>query len=299
VKLGVWVPNCRHLATPDIIRATAVRAEQLGYDSVWVSDHVVVPHANVVNFGETVFDPLVTLGVIAGATSRVRLGTTVLIVPYRNAVVTAKMISSLDALSGGRVIFGVGAGWVAAESAMLGVPFAERGAMTDEYLEAMQELWTKREPSFAGTYTQFSGLTFEPKPVQTPHPPIWVGGHSRAALRRTARFGAAWHPINRPPAELRAGRAELARLCAARGRAELPALTLRNDVRVLRPGQSVPASAHAGRVIAGEPAAVIDQITELADCGVEHLVLEFLAADGRELDEQMTVFAERVRPALA
>ena len=299
MNFGVWIPNCRHLATPDIIRGTAVRAEQLGYDSVWVSDHVVVPHANVVNFGETVYDPLVTLGVVAGATSRVRLGTTVLIVPYRNAVVTAKMVSSLDALSGGRVVLGIGAGWVAAESAALGVPFAERGPMTDEYLRAMQELWTAEAPSFAGTYTQFSGLTFQPKPVQKPHPPIWVGGHSRAALRRTVEIGAAWHPINRPPAELRADQAEIARLCQARGRATAPALTLRNDIRVLHSGQSVPASSHGGRVMAGEPAALVEQIGELAGCGVEHLVLEFLAADGRELDEQLTTFAERVRPQLA
>jgi probable F420-dependent oxidoreductase len=298
MNVGVWIPNCRHLATPDVIRGTAVRAEQLGYDSVWVSDHVVVPHDNIKNFGETIFDPLVTLAVIAGATSRVRLGTTVLIVPYRNAVVTAKMVSSLDALSGGRVILGIGAGWVAAESAMLGVPFAERGAMTDEHLQAMQELWTARAPSFAGKYTQFSGLAFEPKPLQKPHPPIWVGGHSRAALRRTAQFGAAWHPINRPPDELRAGRAELARLCQARGRAVPPALTLRNDVRITRSGESAPPSAHAGRVLAGEPAAVVDQIAELAGCGVEHLVCEFLAADGRELDAQLTLFAERVRPRL-
>jgi probable F420-dependent oxidoreductase len=299
MNFGVWLPTCRHLATPQIIRDTAVRAEQLGYDSVWVSDHVVVPRANVVNFGETIFDPLVTLGVVAGATRRVRLGTTVLIVPYRNAVVTAKMISSLDALSGGRVVFGIGAGWVAAESAALGVPFAERGAMTDEYLLAMQELWTARAPSFAGTYTRFDGLVFEPKPVQKPHPPIWVGGHSRAALRRTVRFGAAWHPINRPPAELRASRAELARLCQASGRAVPPALTLRNDIRIVRPGQPVPTSTHGGRVLTGEPAALIDQLAELADCGVEHLVLEFLAADGRELDEQMATFAERIRPRFA
>ena len=299
MKFGIWIPNCRHLATPDVIRGAAVRAEQLGYDSVWVSDHVVVPHANVVNFGETVYDPLVTLAVVAGATSRVRLGTTVLIVPYRNAVVTAKMISSLDALSGGRVVFGIGAGWVAAESAALGVPFAERGAMTDEYLRAMQELWTSRTPSFAGKYTQFDGLVFEPKPVQKPHPPIWVGGHSKAALRRTAEFGAAWHPINRAPDELRAGQAEIARLSQARGRATPPALTLRNDVRVLAPGESAPQSTHGGRVLAGEPAALVDRIAELAGCGVEHLVLEFLAADGRELDAQMAVFAERVRPRLA
>src|SRR6188474_3452866 len=237
MKIGVWIPNCRHLATPEIIRTTAVRAEALGYDSVWVSDHVVVPHANVVNFGETIFDPLITLGVVAGATRRVQLGTTVLIIPYRNAVVTAKMISSLDALSGGRVLFGIGAGWVAAESAMLGLPF--------------KELWTSRRPAFNGAYTQFNDLVFEPKPTQKPHPPIWVGGHSKAALRRTAEFGAAWHPINRPVEELRASQAEIARLCQARGRANVPALTLRNDVRILRPGETAPKSAHAGRVLAG------------------------------------------------
>ena len=295
MKFGVWIPNCRHLATPEIIRDTAVRAEQLGYDSVWVSDHVVVPRANIKNFGETVFDPLVTLGVIAGATRTVQLGTTVLIVPYRNAVVTAKMIASLDALSGGRVVFGIGAGWVAAESAMLGVPFEERGPMTDEYLVAMRELWTSPTPSFAGKYTQFDGLVFAPKPVQKPHPPIWVGGHSKAALRRTAQFGAAWHPINRPPDELRRSYAEIVRLSQGRSRAVPPALTLRNDVRVLGPGQSAPGSAHAGRALAGEPTALKDQLAELADCGVEHLVLEFLADDGRDLTEQMTLFAERVR----
>ncbi|HET7340777.1 MAG TPA: LLM class flavin-dependent oxidoreductase, partial [Methylomirabilota bacterium] len=142
MNFGVWIPNCRHLATPEIIRTTAVRAEALGYDSVWVSDHVVVPTANVKNFGEAIFDPLVTLGVAAGATRRVKLGTTVLIVPYRNAVVTAKMVASLDALSGGRVVLGIGAGWLPAESAMLGVAFKERGAMTDEHLAAMVELWT-------------------------------------------------------------------------------------------------------------------------------------------------------------
>jgi probable F420-dependent oxidoreductase len=296
MQLGIWLPNCRHLATAETIRQTAVRAEALGYDSVWVSDHVVVPTANVVNFGETVFDPLITLGVVAGATSRVRLGTTVLIVPYRNAVVTAKMVSSLDALSGGRVVLGIGAGWVAAESAMLGVPFPERGPMTDEHLRAMQALWTEPTPSFAGRYTRFDGLVFEPKPAQKPHPPIWVGGHSRAALRRAVEFGAAWHPINRSPDELRAGVAAIRALSQARGRAIPPALTLRNDVRLQKPGQGAPTSTHGGRVIAGEPAVLIEQIGELAECGVEHLVLEFLAPDGRDLDEQMTAFAERVRP---
>src|SRR5713226_439629 len=299
MKFGVWIPTCRHLATVENIRHSAVRAEQLGYDSVWVSDHVVVPQANIVNFGETIFDPLVTLAVTAGATSRVRLGTTVLIVPYRNAVVTAKMVSSLDALSGGRVVLGIGAGWMAEESAMLGVPFAERGPMTDEYLAAMRELWTSPAPSFAGKYTRFNGLHFEPKPVQKPHPPIWVGGHGRASLRRAAEIGAAWHPINRSPEELRAGRAELARLCQARGRAAPPAVALRSDLCVLRPGRLAGTSVRGGSVLVGEPAALVERIAELAGCGVEHLVIEFLAADGPDLDEQMALFAERIRPKLA
>src|SRR3984893_2890029 len=235
MRFGIGLPNWRNLATPETIRGAAVRAEALGYDSVWVSDHVVVPRANVANFGTTIFDPLITLAVVAGATSRVRLGTTVLIVPYRQAVVTAKMVSSLDALSGGRVILGVGAGWVAAESAMLGVPFAERGPMTDEYLRAMQELWTSASPSFAGKYTQFSELHFEPEPVQRPLP-IWVGGHGKASLRRAAELGAAWHPINRSPEELRAGVAELARLSHARGPATRPPLPPRHVALMLSPG---------------------------------------------------------------
>jgi probable F420-dependent oxidoreductase len=229
----------------------------------------------------------------------VRLGTTVLIVPYRNPVVTAKMVSSLDALSGGRVVLGVGAGWLAEESAALGVPFAERGAMTDEYLAAMRELWTSPAPSFAGKYTQFSGLKFEPKPVQKPHPPIWVGGHGRASLRRAAEIGAAWHPINRSAEELRAGRAELARLCQARGRAVPPPIALRNDLCVLRPGRPAGTSVRGGSVLVGEPSALVERIVELRAVGVEHLVIEFLAADGPELDEQMALFAERIRPKLA
>ena len=299
MQFGIWIPNCRHLATPEIIRRTAVRAEQLGYDSVWVSDHVVVPNANVERFGAAIYDPLITLAVAAGATSRVRLGTTVLIVPYRNPVVTAKMVSSLDALSGGRFVLGIGAGWLEEESAMLGIPFAERGPMTDEYLAAMRELWTNPSPTFAGKYTQFSGLHFEPKPAQKPHPPIWVGGHGRASLRRAAEIGAAWHPINRSAAEIRSACAELKQLCQARDRSVPPAVTLRNDVFMQRVGQTVPPPVHGGSVIAGEAAAVADQIGELRAAGVEHLVLEFLAPDGGDLDEQMVFFAERVRPRLA
>jgi alkanesulfonate monooxygenase SsuD/methylene tetrahydromethanopterin reductase-like flavin-dependent oxidoreductase (luciferase family) len=171
--------------------------------------------------------------------------------------------------------------------------------MTDEYLAAMRELWTSPAPTFAGKYTEFRGLRFEPKPVQHPHPPIWVGGHGRASLRRAAEVGAAWHPINRSVEELRAARAELARLSQARGRAVPPAIALRSDLCVVRPGRPAGTSVRGGSVLVGEPAALVDRIAELGAVGVEHLVIEFLAADGPELDEQMGLFAERIRPELA
>src|SRR3989449_6766636 len=295
MNFGVWLPNCRHLATPDIIRGAAVRAEQLGYDSVWVSDHVVVPHANIVNFGETVFAPLVTLAVVAGATRRVRLGTTVLIVPYRNAVVTAKMIASLDALSGGRVVLGIGAGWVAAESAALGVPFAERGAMTDEYLAAMQELWTSRAPSFAGKYTRFGGLVFEPKPLQKPHPPIWVGGHSKAALRRVARLGDGWHPVGAnaavplPPAELKALLDELSRLTVEAGR-DPTSLTICYKAPVYDPQlQRLPGGER--RPFSGNPDQIAADIAAYARLGVSELVFDFRSETLAESLERMERFS--------
>lgn len=299
MQFGVWVPNCRHLATRSTIRRAGVLAEELGFASVWVSDHVIVPNDNVANFGEAIYDPFVTLSVIAGATQRVQLGTTVLIVPYRNAIVTAKMVSSLDDLSDGRVVLGIGAGWLPVESKMLGVPFGERGPMTDEYLRAMTILWTADAPAFDGKYTSFRDLRFFPKPVQQPHPPVWVGGHSRAARRRAVALGASWHPINLPVDDLRAGMAEVEELARAAGRTNPPVLTLRNDIYLQLDSGRTKSPAHAGRAIHGPPDVVAEQLRELAAIGVEHLVLEFLADDLPELDEQMRAFTERVQPLLS
>lgn len=296
MKFGVWIPNLRQLATPKLILGAATRAEALGYDSIWASDHVVVPDAYLARFGAAVYDPLVTLAVAAGATSRVTLGTTVLIVPYRNPVLTAKMVSTLDALSGGRFVLGIGVGWVPEESAALGVPFEERGPMTDEYIAAMRELWTSEAPSFDGRYTSFDRLAFEPKPLSKPHVPIWVGGHGRPSLRRAAEIGAAWHPINLGPDELRAGRADIDRLCAERGRADRPAVTLRNACCVTVPGAAVPVSVHGGATLAGDPGALVERIGALAEAGVEHLVLEFLADDAHGFEAQLEAFATHVRP---
>ena len=297
MKFGIWIPSVRPLARPDVIRRSILRAEELGYDSLWTIDHVIAPTANAAQFG-LLYDPLVVLGLAAGITERIQLGVSVLVLPYRHGVLTAKMVATLDQLSNGRALVGVGSGWNAAESAILGLPFEERGPMTDEWIRVMRELWTNPEPSFSGRYTQFSDVEFRPPPVQRPHPPIWVGGSSPAALRRTAEFGDAWHPINRTPDQLRDGYAEVARLCERFGREWPPILAPRLDARLVLDERGGPAPAHAGHLLEGSPEAFVEQVEELRRIGVEHLVLEFVGRDAEHYFEQVDAFARDVRPRL-
>ncbi|HKX26573.1 MAG TPA: TIGR03619 family F420-dependent LLM class oxidoreductase, partial [Blastocatellia bacterium] len=164
MQFGVPLPTFRQAATPAAIRTVAQRAEQLGFDGIWVSDHIVIPEAPIDNFargfadptqiGGLIYEPLTVLAFVAACTSRIRLGTTVLILPYRNPLVAAKMLSTLDVLSGGRVTAGVAVGWMEDEFKALGVPFEKRGALSDEYLAAFKALWTQDRPSFQGRYVQ-------------------------------------------------------------------------------------------------------------------------------------------------
>jgi probable F420-dependent oxidoreductase len=187
-------------------KAVATTAERLGFDFVSANDHVVVP-ADIDsrypyseegdwagrNIGECL-DVLTTLTFLAGCTDRVRLLSSVMVVPHRPAILAAKIIATADILSEGRMVIGVGAGWMKEEIEALGAPFEARGKVTDEYIAAFRELWTKARPEMTGEHVAFSNLIFEPKPVAKPHPPIWVGGESPAAMRRAIRLGDAWYP---------------------------------------------------------------------------------------------------------
>jgi len=295
VKFGVWIPSVRQHARADVIRRAIVEAVRLGYDSIWTIDHVIAPRRDAAQFG-LVYDPLIVLALAAALTERVMLGVSVLVLPYRHGVLTAKMIASLDDLSAGRVVLGVGAGWNATESAILGLPFEQRGPMTDEWLRVMRELWTNPAPRFEGAFTRFADVDFRPAPVQRPHPPIWVGGHSPAALRRTAEFGDAWHPINRTRYELRAGRVAIERLCERFGRDRPPLLAPRLDVRLVVDGGGFPASTHSGQPIEGTPELLAEQIEALRQLGAEHVVLELLGRDVEHYMTQLEVFAREVLP---
>jgi probable F420-dependent oxidoreductase len=180
----------------------AKRADALGYDMLSIPEHIVIPNEHVELSGPHYFHSIAGQAYVAGATERIRIGTSVTILPLHHPIALAKALSTIDWLSSGRVFITVGVGWLEREFEIMRVPFHERGRMSDEYLAAMVELWTKDSPEFEGKYVSFKDIAFEPRPLQKPHIPIWMGGDSDAALRRAARFGAGWLPFLTKPEDI-------------------------------------------------------------------------------------------------
>jgi probable F420-dependent oxidoreductase len=194
--IGLFAINSHACADPEAAARIAALAERLGYDSLWAGEHVVVPSPRVdpspMEPDEPILDPLVALAHVAAHTERIRLGTGVIILPQRNALVLAKQVASLDVLCGGRLIFGIGVAYLEPEMRAIGVPMEGRGARADEYLAAMRALWEEEAPSFSGRYVDFEAVDAHPRPVQRPLPVV-VGGHTRAAHRRAARSADGWY----------------------------------------------------------------------------------------------------------
>ena len=226
VHFSFRLPNADYLgfpATTEGILESACRAEELGFDAVLVNDHIIVDSTpRVVDSWGNTYDPLMVLSYIAARTTRIRLGVSVLIMPYRNPIATAKMLATLDQLSGGRAIAGVGVGWNEAEFKALGVAFHERGARTTEYLRLWQSCWAPGKTTFRGRFFAFEDMHINPKPVQQPHPPIWIGGSSRPALRRAAEFAQVWQPTATPLADLIKNQTYLREACSKIGRRDIP-----------------------------------------------------------------------------
>jgi probable F420-dependent oxidoreductase len=226
----------RRASVADYLAATKA-AEELGYHSVWINDHVIIPTQYTSPYPYTAdgrpsftpddsfYDPFVLLAALATHTKTIRLGTSVAVIPYRPPVLTAKMVATLDRVCGGRFIFGVGVGWFAEETELLGVPFKERARVTRDYVEIMKALWTQERPHVTGLHSQSSEVGFAPKPIQKPHPPLWFGGETRAALKRVVMQGDGWFPAFLSPQDFGAKVAELKRLCVEQGR-DFASLTL-------------------------------------------------------------------------
>ena len=253
----------------------AGRAEALGVDSVWVHDHVFnVGHVLERIGGRPYYEPLTLLSYVAARTSRVRLGTSVLVLPYHNPVRLAKTAATLDVLSGGRLVLGVGVGAIEQEMQAMGTAFKERGAFTDEAIAVMRALWTQEKPTFDGRYSQFAGMPFSPKPLQKPSIPVVIGGVSRAAIRRAARLGDGWQPLGLTPEALGQGMAllrEEARACG-RDAAKIPvSLAL-----------SITASTPRRYALGTDPAEIVRNAQAFARLGVETLVISATTSDPRE-----------------
>lgn len=305
MKFGVQLPHFGPLASGDGAVALAVRAEALGYDSVWVGDHVAYPRALEERFGAAFYEALTTLAFVAARTRRLTLGTAVLVLPYRNPLVLARALATLAALAGPRLAVGVGVGWLAEEYAALGVPFAERGALADESLRAMRTLWTEDHPRFAGRFFRFEDVCFAPRPA--PPPPLLVGGNGPRALRRAAELGDGWLPIWHAPTGRGftpdALRERVEALREQRARAGRPAAC---EVVGLMPLAVLDGArpAAAAEPLVGGPAALVDMLGRYREAGLDHVILspyyglppEALPRSLGEVGDLLATFARDVRP---
>lgn len=294
MKVGVIIPNFSAPADPASMVAVAQAADELGYDSIWTTDHIMMPRGYDEPYGH-IYEALLTLAYLAAVTRRVELGTSVIVLPPRNPVLIAKETASLDALSNGRLIFGIGAGWMEQEFGYLGSRFDDRGARFEEYLLAIREYWTSPEPSFQGQYVTFSNVNVSPRPVRPGGPPIWIGGSSRPALRRAATLADGWHPVGISLEAFRDGMSRVRAL--ARGREVVGSLRTRVAV-----GRTLPEARTAqGAVIQkidGEAEAVAARIKEYGEAGLEHLAAHFGDNTAASMIADMRRFAQEVRPAL-
>jgi probable F420-dependent oxidoreductase len=312
MKFGIHIGTRGCLTSRANLIACAGRAEALGYDTIGIPDRLILPTDVATRYPYTedgvwvgarsgeCLDVLGTLCFLAACTERVRLLPSVLVVPYRPAVVGAKMLATIDTLSNGRLIAGVGVGWMREEFEPLGAPpVTRRGAVTDEYLAAFRALWTEETPSFHGRHIRFDNVSFRPKPVQK-RVPVWVGGESEAALRRTARFGDAWYPASHnqaapfdTPARLKAGIDRLAQAVEAEGRdpagIEVALLWFKPlDWTARRTSDG------ARQMFTGSTDDMREDVATLAEAGLDHLIVLPQAPSVEETLENLQHFAEDV-----
>jgi probable F420-dependent oxidoreductase len=289
MRIGVTVPNVHEtLAERTTIEAVGRMAEELGFDSIWCNDHLAIPSAGgdsaaepayAAAYGEqrgqSIYEPLIVLAYLAAVTRRVLLGTSVYLLPLRHPLVAARQAVSLDRLSDGRLVLGVGAGWLESEFAAVGVPYRQRGRRTDEAIAMLKSLCRE------------DGAEFLPKPVQRPHPPLWIGGRSGAAVRRAARLGDAWHPSHLTVDELRRQIPDLRAECERAGRSA-------DEVTVTTRRKLVRTPTDDGRVLQGDAAAIAATVAELEQVGVSHLIVELPGSTEGELLENLDWFGREV-----
>ncbi len=273
LKLALYGLHRGSSAEPEVLARRARAAEDAGFEALWVGDHIALPVDESGDPATQVrLEAVVALTQLAALTTRVRLGFGLIVLPQRQPVLLAKQLSSIDFLSGGRLTVGIGVGWVEPELNALGVSMAERAARTDEYLAAMRVLWDEPTPSFTGQFVSFAGVIQRPRPAQRPHPPIVIGGHAPAALRRAVRSGNGWYGWD---LDVEQTAAALADLSSAESRYGRPAELGELEITITPPGL-----------------VDVDTARRYADVGVHRLVLQPHTMAGSAMDELITTVGD-------
>ncbi len=298
MKFGVGLENYGRNITIDSIHRVALAAEELGYESVWTTDHIIVPRENAEPYGR-IFECIVTLAMVAAITKRVRLGTSIIVLPMRNPVLFAKQAASIDAASGGRMIVGLGVGWNEAEFRNMDANFRNRGKRLDEAITLLRMLWSSEHANFQGKYTRITDSIFAPLPTQTAGPsgergiPIWIGGSSEASWKRAATLGDGWHPVGAPPDKFAAGVKYI--------REQKPVRPVTFSVRLsIDMNPNVPPTyEHRGRLLrrlTGSDDDIRATLREYAVAGSEHTALFFPMDDVAVTLKQMERFMRDIAP---
>lgn len=306
MKFGVFLPVSGRAATRQTLMQAARQAESLGYDSVWSADRIIIPwkidttypyskdQTFIVPPDRPFLEPLTCLAFLAGCTETIQLGMSVLVLPYRHPLYWAKIATTIDQLSLGRLIMGIGVGWMAEEFAALGAPFKERGKVSDEQLKLLKVLWRDGRATFKGEHYQFEDIAFNPKPFQKPRLPIWVGGEGKFAQRRAGIFGDAWFPyfVKITPREL-ARRFELVLHSAREAGREPAEVKLACCLPIELTRDPVP---QQEEYLKGSPAQIADAVRKFQQVGVVHIGLQFMIPHWPERQDQIARFAEEVLP---
>ena len=290
MKFGLLIPNFGAAAAGETIAASARLAEELGFDSVWTTDHVLMPAEMPEPYGNLI-ESLTALTIAATATSKVRLGTSIIVTPQREPVLLAKQLAGIDVISGGRVILGAGVGWLEQEFNYLGAEYENRGRRFDEGLALMRALW-RGEGSFRGQFRTIENALFAPLPVAGDRLPVWIGGNSRLAIRRAASVADGWHPVGLTPSELATGLADLRD--AANGRPVTA--SLRANIELLDEGESAKGYAAPGHVLRGTASEIAAELKAYQNTGLEYAVHWLFHESWDDLEGKVRLFASEVMP---
>jgi probable F420-dependent oxidoreductase len=295
VKIGLHPTGIGPGAYPEFIAAMARTAEQVGFHSIWAGEHVVLFDEHVSRYPYSmdgklpapaqidILDPFVTLTYAAAHTTTLRIGSGIVVLPQRSPLITAKLVASLDRVSGGRFDFGVGIGWLEEEFSALGVPFERRAERFREYVQVLRTLWTEQEPEFHGEFVDFPKLRMYPKPAQQPHPPIIIGGNSQAALRRAAETGDGWFGVGLSLDDLRSGISAIERYAREAGRRP-------GDIRIVAHAQPAAAPNVTGR----GPVIELDTVKRFRDAGADEFILNATLTTIEEMSAALELLGEQI-----